>query len=728
MTNLDMEALIDDASSHVGVQWPLDRLVAVNPLLDRLEDDFTTATTELGRQLGVSLWPRAVDLREAARRGMALGHVDLADENDSVPTRPATVLERQVGVASRVAHSSRTLVAQTVLEAVANASDDEDLISRAILALQGRASWVRASRHLRYRVATHLRESTLVDLIDTLHDWDERDVMVEFSRHFSRLPGWSAWAKWNDQWSRHPHHAALSRRELLTISLAVDMATLDYLGASPSPPERREPLPAPSRGIDRLNHLERAVHGHVLQKIVPLLKSELAPRWQVVTCIDARSEPLRRALEKNPEIETFGFAGFFGIPAVIQPAGQSEAYESLPVLVEPSTTVVGGTAPRSVIDSRLALAGTFAELTHETAAMFALAEGTGWLGVPLLLHRSFGPWRSNADKFDDGPWILDAPDKVALAAGALRGMGLTRGFAPEVLVLGHGSHSTANTHFAGLECGACAGHAGGTNAKILCDVLNDVDVRHELESQGISIPADTRFVAAEHDTTRERVVLSREISPELTAVLAAASETIARERIATPSASLRSIHRELGRRARDWGETRPEWGLANHAALIVAPRKSFRGANLEGHTFLHSYDPADDTEGIVLRSILAAPMVVAQWINAAYYFSSVSPEVLGAGDKTILNPVGDFGVIAGDVPDLKIGLPWQSVATGSHPWHLPVRLLVAIEAPLERIESAVRSEQTVERLVEGEWIRLVGRNHHRDEWHRWIPHRGWDLW
>lgn len=731
MTNFDVAALIDGSSSYVGVQWPLDRLVAVNPLLDRLDDNFVTATAELGRQLGAFLWPRASDLREAARRGLKFGPAGLTDafEVDQLaPARPATMLERHVGVGDRVGESARTLTAQTILESLVNASDDDVVISRAIRSLRERASWVRASRQLRDRVASSLQESNLDDLVGTLRGWDEHDVIDEFSRHFSRLPGWSAWAKWNDQWSRQRHRAALSRRELLTISFAVDMAVMDVHGWAPSPPEKHERHVTESRGLDRLTLLERAVHEHVLARIVPTLESDTPPRWQVVACIDARSEPLRRALEENPEVETLGFAGFFGIPAVIRPVGEGEAYESLPVLVEPSTTVVGGTTPRSVVDSRLALAGTFAELTHEPGAMFALAEGTGWLGVPLVLHRSFGPWRPTPGTFDDGPWTLDVADKLALAAGALRGMGLTQGFAPEILMLGHGSHSTANTHFAGLECGACAGHAGGTNARILCDVLNDDDVRHGLQSLGISIPVTTRFVAAEHDTTRERVVTSRDVSTEFSIVLTAAGEKVARERVATPSESRRSIRRELERRARDWGETRPEWGLANHAAFIVAPRKSFRGADLGGQSFLHSYDPTSDPEGTVLRSILAAPMVVAQWINAAYYFSSVAPEVLGAGDKTILNPVGDFGVIAGDVPDLKIGLPWQSVATGSGPWHLPVRLLVVVEAPLDRIAKVLRSEQTVERLVEGEWIRLVARNNDRDQWHRWIPHRGWNPW
>ena len=118
-------------------------------------------------------------------------------------------------------------------------------------------------------------------------------------------------------------------------------------------------------------------------------------------------------------------------------------------------------------------------------------------------------------------------------------------------------------------------------------------------------------------------------------------------------------------------------------------------------------------------------MVVAQWINASYYFSTVAPSVLGAGDKTLLNPVGDFGVIEGEDPDLRLGLPWQSVATGERPVHLPVRLLVAVEAPLERIDAAVASSEMVRQLVEGQWLCLVGRSGPLEGWQRLQPGKGW---
>ena len=51
----DVATLIKSASSHVGVSWPLDRAVAVNPLLDAYDQPFVDAVTELERQLGTAV-------------------------------------------------------------------------------------------------------------------------------------------------------------------------------------------------------------------------------------------------------------------------------------------------------------------------------------------------------------------------------------------------------------------------------------------------------------------------------------------------------------------------------------------------------------------------------------------------------------------------------------------------------------------------------------------------
>lgn len=114
--------------------------------------------------------------------------------------------------------------------------------------------------------------------------------------------------------------------------------------------------------------------------------------------------------------------------------------------------------------------------------------------------------------------------------------------------------------------------------------------------------------------------------------------------------------KEIGRRAGDWSETRPEWGLAGNAAFIIGNRTLTKSVNLEGRAFLNSYDYRIDPTGALLQGILGGPMVVGQWINAEHYFSATDTEVYGAGSKIYHNVVGRIGIMSGPRSDLRTGL------------------------------------------------------------------------
>ena len=189
----------------------------------------------------------------------------------------------------------------------------------------------------------------------------------------------------------------------------------------------------------------------------------------------------------------------------------------------------------------------------------------------------------------------------------------------------------------------------------------------------------------------------------------------------------RRAARQVQTRSLDWAQVYPEWGLAGNAAFVVAPREVSRGIDLQRRVFLHSYDADVDTDGTALETILTAPLVVAQWINCQYYFSAVSPQVFGAGTKTIHNVVGTAGVIAGHTGDLQLGLPWQSVHDGRTLLHEPMRLLAVVQAPLARIEDIVDRNPILQRLFGNGWVALAARDEPDAPWQRW-NRAGWRQW
>jgi uncharacterized protein YbcC (UPF0753/DUF2309 family) len=123
---------------------------------------------------------------------------------------------------------------------------------------------------------------------------------------------------------------------------------------------------------------------------------------------------------------------------------------------------------------------------------------------------------------------------------------------------------------------------------------------------------------------------------------------------------------------------------------------------------LHSYDWEMDDQGNSLEAIMQGPMVVTQWINNHYYFSTVDNDRFGGGSKITHNVTGRFGVVQGNGGDLKTGLPLQSVnISDKEIFHLPLRLSVIIQAPLKRVEEILVRNNNLKSLIENEWIYLM---------------------
>ncbi|WP_299734424.1 YbcC family protein [uncultured Roseobacter sp.] len=444
------------------------------------------------------------------------------------------------------------------------------------------------------------------------------------------------------------------------------------------------------------------------------------PTLQAAFCIDVRSEVFRRALEAtDPGVETLGFAGFFGLTAAHRGFASDVEELRLPVLLTPgissSSSPSGKTSEEQ--STRLSARAIRAWGRFKLAAVssFAFVEAAGPIYIGKLLRDAFG--LDGAPSPDtQAPHFADSftlADKVTAAGTILRAMSLTEGFAPLVLIVGHGAHVVNNPHASALHCGACGGYSGEVNARLLAGLLNAQDVRDGLARNGIKIPSDTRFIGALHHTTTDDVTLydadldsdaDRRLVTKAKELLASAGQHARTER--APRLPRSTTGDTIKTRAQDWSETRPEWALAGCSAFIAAPRCRTRGKAFEGRAFLHDYDWRKDEGFDVLELILTAPVVVASWISLQYYGSVVAPGLFGAGNKLLHNVTGGIGVVEGNGGVLRAGLPWQSVHDGKTFAHDPLRLSVCIEAPQEAVSDILDRHPDVRTLFDNRWLHL----------------------
>ncbi|MBV6273405.1 DUF2309 domain-containing protein [Alcaligenaceae bacterium CGII-47] len=477
------------------------------------------------------------------------------------------------------------------------------------------------------------------------------------------------------------------------------------------------------------------------------LMSGITPRstqleLQAVFCIDVRSEVIRRALEAcDTRIQTIGYAGFFGLPMAFQPLGGDSKHSRMPGQLPTSvlgTQTMGDQAQDAVVAvlrrKNLQRQARTSRLLSLPGSAFGTVEAVGVLsGLSLLGHLTgFSGGVSSlegqglpaplATKLKYQLTGVELETRVQLAAGALRGMGLTEQFAATVLIVGHTGQSANNPHAASLNCGACSGHSGQANARTLASLLNEPAVRAGLSAQGIPIPEATTFIPALHNTSTDEICMfdvprtspgERKRQEQIVAWLDAAGAATRRERAPLLDLDVNDkkpgdLLRALRKRATDWSQTRVEWGLANNAAMIIGPRDRTRGIDLEGRVFLHDYDWHQDAAGQTLAMLMGAPMIVAQWINFQYFASTVDPHHYGSGNKLLHNVIGGhIGVFEGNGGDLRIGLPLQSVHNGQRWMHEPLRMLVVIDAPAALIDSVLAANPQVRQLIENRWLWLL---------------------
>ena len=621
------------------------------------------------------------------------------------------------------------------------------------------------------------------------------DRVEALREHLGRLPGWAGYARWHEDWAPPGHHRPpLRLLDLLAVQVA---ATAAAAHGTPAPQPRQNEDQEVEKLLERrvaavvatLNSTsdgpaDASTVRAVLERVPPPVRKAMwleaqegnfrdrllglmsrldpgpatdRPDVQAAFCIDVRSEGLQRYLQALGPYETLGFAGFFGVPVRWRPLGATETQPRCPVLLTPEhevdeEPVVPDGALGYLTAQRTAGAGhgAFHAAKGSPGGPFALAEAAGYLMGPAAATKTLAPGfvrrlrgltarlvplpqtRPGVEAEQHDGYGLALEERISFGRSIVRTMGLTR-FARLVVLCGHGSFNLNNPHASSYDCGACGGAPGGPSARVAVTILNDPGVRAGLKEDGITVPDDTVFVAAQHDTVSDVVtILDRETVPESHAALlgtferdvAVAGERLARER----AGRLPGDPAKVRVRGHDWAQVRPEWGLAGNAAFVVGPRSITAGLDLACRVFLHSYDAEADSDGSALETIMTAPLVVGQWISAQYYFSAVDPDQFGAGDKTLHNPVGGIGVVLGEGGDLQVGLPAQAVGIGDRRMHEPLRLLAVIQAPLERIEGIIQRNQVLQELIGGKWITVAGRSHGDEHWSIRSADGTWTTW
>jgi len=804
-----LTADISGACDRIAPTWPLDQFIAVNPYWGWRGSSAPSAAAALGALAGTALtMPRSWFRCEWAAGRLTNEHLEAAAAamgDPGLTTRAQEVLGqpfdqpqpliprmalatdvRDLGSGPRSGQTWTDLVTHHISQYCASHFDrwqgswhpdqDVDLFTgwRAQLSAPNGIAW----RHSRSWVQVQLGSlpaepgAAIAMMLGAL-GIPEEGVEAYLTALLLAVNGWSAWCAYVRWQARLVGDDDDEIVGLLAIRLAWEwLLRIDANEPSEAGPweiwadawATTDGMAAAIAHEQRVDWLLQMALERTYQStlICALSAAEKAPSQvpavQAVFCIDVRSEVFRRAVESvTPNIDTKGFAGFFGLPISYTPAGSALTRPQLPGLLSPALNVTetgsNGTNRKPLIDERLNTLGNrqrWSNFRSSPSSVFTFVESMGLLYGPKLMKDSMAhthaPTKWEHDGLSDASRIGLRPrlamvdeDPVAAAGVAhkvLSAMSLTSGFAPLILLCGHGSQSANNPHAAGLDCGACGGQTGEVNARVLADLLNCVEVRAHLMVLGVTVPSGTWFVPGLHNTTTDEVQLfDTELVPEnkgnevdqLQRWLSAAGDRARAERadglglqgfVHQPE----QLKQAVCERANDWSQVRPEWGLAGNAAFVVAPRRRSRHMDLGGRSFLHDYDWTLDTDLSVLTLIMTAPMVVTNWINMQYYASTVDNRRYGCGNKVLHNVVGaNIGVFEGNGGDLRIGLAMQSLHDGHILRHPPLRLSVFIEAPRDGIDSIISAHGVVHDLVSNGWIHLLRIDPSTGTVERWTP-------
>lgn len=463
-------------------------------------------------------------------------------------------------------------------------------------------------------------------------------------------------------------------------------------------------------------------------------KAGRPPSFQALFCIDDRACSLRRHLEDlDPACGTFGTPGHFGLDSYYQPENGKFVTKVCPAPVKPKHLIKEvGRKDKTGRDAH------FTGHSHSLFGGFLITHTLGFWSAARLMWSIFkpsmGPATASSFKHMDkaSELILECSgtdheehglqvgftveEMAARVENVLRSIGLVSDFAPVVYVIGHGSSSVNNTHYAAYDCGACSGRPGSVNARAFSAMANDPRVRNLLKKRDIRIPEGTQFIGGLHDTSRDEIVFYDENTLSVfnetlhernlrvfgKALSLNAKERARRFELVDTQAPAEVVHERVKLRTVSLFEPRPELNHATNALCIVGRRGLTKHLYLDRRAFLNSYNYQVDPDGKYLEGILNAAAPVCGGINLEYYFSRVDNHKLGAGTKLPHNVMGLIGVANGIEGDLRTGLPSQMTEV-----HDPVRLLLVVEHFPEVVMQTIRRSPATWEWIANEWLRFA---------------------
>lgn len=518
---------------------------------------------------------------------------------------------------------------------------------------------------------------------------------------------------------------------LRPLSITVQNPPLDVLGYHPHK-ELHTVLSIWQEAFE-WSYYDQVLGGIVENAKQPKNQDKRSASFQAVFCIDERECSLRRHLEYvEPNCETYGAPGFFGVEFYFRAMGAKFMDKLCPAPVNPKHLIIETDSQPHVIHDIMLNKDTFS-LIKGFGLTLILGIASLWKLLKIILfpsqepahtvsfahggmHSKLSVENTNPNQVEDGLQIgFTISEMTDRIENFLKGIGLTNNFSPIIYMIAHGSSSANNPHSGAYDCGACSGRPGSVNARVFCLMANHPAVRSSLKQRGIDIPDETVFIPGMHDTTSDIMQFYDEA---LTSQQQALHEGIwkqfeqaldfnAKERsrrfasIDTTD-SLKTIRTEIKKRSISAFEPRPELGHGTNSLAIVGRREITRGLYLDRRAFLNSYDYSKDLDGIYLRKVMAPIGIVCGGINLEYYFSRVDNQKLGCGTKLPHNVIGLLGIANSVDGDLRPGLSWQMIEP-----HDPIRLLVIVEHYPEIVLQCIQSSDEMYEWYANEWVHIA---------------------